>query len=123
MSHPTSSVDFADFQSSSTQGSVYSHSQGSENTDLLLSQVPSPQTPTIAQSPGDGQLQGSTSGKTTLALRPSVTVWVNHIRVRTFLVHGSNMSFSSLADPSTKEVDYSSSGIHISMSAKTRTAI
>jgi hypothetical protein len=123
MSHPTSSIDFADFQSSSTQESVYSHSQGSESTNLLLSQVPSPQTPIIAQSPSDSPLQGSTSGKTTLVLRPSVTVWVNHIRARTFLVHASNMSFSSLADLSTKEVDYSSSGIHKSMSAKTRTAI
>src|SRR5271156_704378 len=123
MSHPTSSVDFADFQSSSTQGSVYSHNQGSEDTDLLLSQVPSPQTPITAQSPSDSQLQGSTSGKTTLALRPSVTVWVNHICVHIFLVHRSNTLCSSLADPSTKEVDYSSSGIHISMSAKTRTAI
>jgi hypothetical protein len=84
MSHPTSSVDFADLQSSSNQGSVYSHSQGSEATDLLLSQVPSPQTPIAAQSPSDSQLQGSTSGKTTLVLRPSVTVWVHHIRVRTF---------------------------------------
>jgi hypothetical protein len=89
MSHLTSSVDFADFQSSSTQGSAYSISQGSENTGLLLSNVPSPQSSITTQSLGNSQLQRSTSDTTTLVLRPSVTVCVNRVRVRvrTFRVH------------------------------------
>jgi hypothetical protein len=88
MSHLTSSVDFADFQSSSTQGSAYSISQGSENTGVLLSNVPSPQSSITTQSLSNSQLQRSTSDTTTLVLRPSVTVCVNRVRVRvrTFLV-------------------------------------
>jgi hypothetical protein len=88
MSHLASSVDFADFQSSSTQGGAYSESQGSENASLLLSHVPSHQSSITTQSLSDSQLQRSTSDTTTLVLRPSVTVCVNRVRVRvrTFLV-------------------------------------